>query len=141
MSTVKSFTLEVNTHDLNWHPPLKFESVGVSVWHTYPTFVLLLCIVGIHIFKFYWHVFGLAWYTSILNEIWIFSSIFMIFLDNLKLEKPFLEIHILLWRTGIGSWNLFVNLALVLDNSFPVLCNLKYISFFFLQKCIKCNSN
>ena len=60
----------------------------------------------------------------------------------LKLKQPALEMHILWCRTAIFSWNLSHEWSLALDDPFSVLflCNLKHISFYFIQNSMKITS-
>ena len=54
---------------------------------------------------------------------------------RLKLEGPALEMHLLWCRTSICSCNVSVEGSLMLDNPLSVsfLCNLNYISLYFIQ--------
>ena len=53
----------------------------------------------------------------------------------LKLKGPALEMRLLWSRTGICGWNVSVKESLMLGDPFSVLflCNLKYISLYFIQ--------
>ena len=61
---------------------------------------------------------------------------------SLKLEGPALQMHLLRCRTGICSWNLSVEVSLMLGDLFPVLflCNLKPISLYFIQNSMQITS-
>ena len=51
-----------------------------------------------------------------------------------KLQRSTVKVHVLRCKTGIYSWNLSEKVSLMYDDSFPIplLCNLKYISFYFI---------
>ena len=64
-------------------------------------------------------------------------------LENLyilpKFKRLALKVHVLWCKTGIYSWNLSIKLSLIHENLFPIplLCNLRYTSFYFTHKSMK----
>ena len=56
-----------------------------------------------------------------------------------KLQRPALKVRILWCKAGIYSWNLSEKVSQMYEDSFsiPFLCNLKYISLYFIYNGIK----
>ena len=56
-----------------------------------------------------------------------------------KLQGPALKVHVLWCKTGIHSWSLSEKVCLMYKDSFliPLLCNLKYISLYFIHNSMK----
>ena len=73
-------------------------------------------------------------YLSFVNLSMFLHHVAIFWLERLyilpKFQRPTLNVHVLLCKTGIYSWILSEKVSLMYENSFsiPVLCNLKYIS-------------
>ena len=63
----------------------------------------------------------------------------IIFVFCTKLSRPALKMHVLWCKTSIYSWNFSEEVSLMYEDSFSIslLCNLKYVSLYFIQNTMK----
>ena len=137
VSTIKMFKTGSKI-SFNWKFLLTFLSFRISVLATYihssfSTFSVLLIHKSLYFGKLSLELHDTPIFRWKCNTSGVLSL--HSFQTCLKLEWPVLEMPIVWCRTTICSWNRSVeeSLMLVKQFSFPFLCNLKYISLFFIQ--------